>query len=240
MALTRSGASGTKQSEQNGKKYTKNTKTKVSKRNADQEVNDVPKKRKEAVDENDVAPESKKPTKEKDAGNEEVESEDTDGKTTGTIYQFKANDIKGKEVSLDKYKGHVCIIVNVASRCGHTKSNYEQFVEIFDKHSEDKGLRILAFPCNQFGKQEPGNNDKICEFAEKKNVKFDLFEKIDVNGKNAHPLWKFLTNKISGPKGSSIAWNFTKFIIDQNGNVVERHASAVKPLTLVENLKKFW
>ncbi|XP_028134256.1 uncharacterized protein LOC114329377 [Diabrotica virgifera virgifera] len=287
MPITRSGAgagaSGTKQSEQNGKKSakvtTKKTKPKASKRDAGEEVNEVPKKsQKAAVDENNVAPKSKKSKKVKDAvteeaesdaevnndvpkksqkaaadennaaskskkskkgkeaADEEVESEDADG----TIYQFKANDIKGNEVSLDKYKGHVCIIVNVASKCGHTKTNYEQLVEIFDKYSEDKGLRILAFPCNQFGKQEPGDNDKICEFAEKKNVKFDLFEKIDVNGKNAHPLWKFLTSKISGPKGSSIAWNFAKFIIDREGHVVERHASAVKPLTLVENLEKLW
>lgn len=167
-------------------------------------------------------------------------TEDTDWQNANSIYDFKANDINGDEVSLDKYKGHVCIIVNVASRCGHTKSNYEQFVEIFDKYTDEKGLRILAFPCNQFGKQEPGDSEKICEFAKNRNVKFDMFEKIEVNGKNAHPLWKYLTSKIKGPKGNNIEWNFTKFIINKEGEVVERHKSSVKPIQMVEFLEKYW
>lgn len=157
-----------------------------------------------------------------------------------TIYEFSAKTIKGEEVSLEKYKGHVCIIVNVASRCGHTKSNYEQFVELYDKYAEEKGLRILAFPCNQFGGQEPGDSEKIYKFAETRNVKFDMFEKIKVNGKDAHPLWKFLKEKLPSPKGKDIKWNFTKFIINDEGVPVERHASAVKPLTLLESLQKLW
>ncbi|KAG5893041.1 hypothetical protein JTB14_014821 [Gonioctena quinquepunctata] len=174
-------------------------------------------------------------------GQEESSDEsDEKWKNAKSLYEFSAKDIKGEEVSLEKYKGHVCVIVNVASRCGHTKSNYEQFVEIFDKYAEDKGLRVLAFPCNQFGKQEPGDAAKICEFASKRNVKFDMFEKIEVNGKKAHPLWKYLTNKLAGPKGNKIDWNFTKFIIDKEGNVVERLKPSVKPLQLIEILEKYW
>ncbi|EFA01369.1 Phospholipid hydroperoxide glutathione peroxidase, mitochondrial-like Protein [Tribolium castaneum] len=157
-----------------------------------------------------------------------------------TIYEFTAKTIEGEEISLEKYKGHVCIIVNVASKCGHTKSNYEQFVELYDKYSEEKGLRILAFPCNQFGGQEPGDSEKICEFVKARNVKFDMFEKIKVNGKDAHPLWKFLKEKLPSPKGKDIKWNFTKFIVNDEGVPVERHASSVKPLTLLESLQKLW
>lgn len=157
-----------------------------------------------------------------------------------SIYDFTAKDIAGKDVSLKKYKGHVCIIVNVASRCGHTSSNYKEFVELYDKYSKEKGLRILAFPCNQFGKQEPGDNEKICEFAKKKNAKFDMFEKIQVNGKDAHPLWKYLKTKKQGPKGEDIDWNFTKFLIDQEGQVVERFKPSVKPLALLKDLEKIW
>lgn len=157
-----------------------------------------------------------------------------------SIYDFTVKDIKGVDVPLENYKGHVCVIVNVASRCGHTKSNYEQFVELYDKYAEEKGLRILAFPCNQFGGQEPGDADKICKFAEGKKVKFDLFEKVKVNGKDAHPLWKFLKEKLPGDKGKEIKWNFTKFIVNEEGEPVERHQSSVKPLQLLESLQKLW
>lgn len=186
---------------------------------------------------------TKKDTQKSDNGiekkNNKIEEIETQ-QTAETIYDFSAKTLDGEEVSLEKYKGHVCIIVNVASRCGHTKSNYEQFVELYDKYSESKGLRILAFPCNQFGGQEPGDSNKISEFIKKKNVKFDVFEKISVNGKNAHPLWKFLQEKIAGPKGKPIKWNFTKFIIDEEGKVVSRHQPSVKPLTLIDSLEKVW
>lgn len=171
---------------------------------------------------------------------ESEESNDNDEPLTAAIYEFKATTIQGDEVSLSKYKGHVCIIVNVASRCGHTASNYKELVELHDKYSDDKGLRILAFPCNQFGKQEPGDNDKICEFAKKKNINFDMFEKIDVNGKTAHPLWKYLTSQKEGPKGAKIDWNFTKFLIDKDGQVVDRFKSSIKPLALVKELENLW
>lgn len=183
---------------------------------------------------------SKAAKKNSDVENADKGSEDSEWQNAKSIYEFKAKAINGDDVSLDKYKGHVCIVVNVASKCGHTKSNYEQFVELFDKYSSKKGLRILAFPCNQFGKQEPGDLEKICEFAKKRNVKFDMFEKVEVNGKNAHPLWKYLTLKLEGPKGKNIDWNFTKFIIDADGQVVERHKSSVKPLQMVQYLEKYW
>lgn len=163
-----------------------------------------------------------------------------DYKTANSIYEFSATDINGETVSLEKYRGHVCIMVNVASRCGHTKSNYEQFVELHNKYADSKGLRILAFPCNQFGAQEPGDCEKIREFAEKKGVKFDMFEKINVNGPKAHPLWNYLKEKIPGPKGKAIKWNFTKFIINDQGEPVERFASSTKPLKLIETLEKYW
>lgn len=162
-------------------------------------------------------------------------------KEGSSIYDFTANDIKGAPVSLDKYRGHVCIIVNVASKCGYTKSNYEQFVKLYDDYSENKGLCILAFPCNQFGGQEPGDCEQISKFAESRNVKFDMFEKINVNGPKTHPLWTYLKEEIPDKKaGKTIKWNFTKFIIDQEGQPVERYSSATKPLTLLDTLEKYW
>lgn len=169
-----------------------------------------------------------------------TKTETKNWKDANSIYEFNAKDIDGTDVSLEKYSGHVCIIVNVASKCGYTKSNYEQFVELFDKYSESKGLRILAFPCNQFGGQEPGDSEKICNFAKSKGVKFDLFEKINVNGPKSHPLWNYLKEQIPSPKGKAIKWNFTKFIIDEKGQPVERFPSNKKPLQLIETLEKYW
>lgn len=211
-----------RRSTRNKNKATEKNDSKINKTELsepEEENNEPPKKITKSIDEDEIP--------------EELEN-------AKSIYDFTAKDINGDEVSLEKYKGHVCIIVNVASKCGHTKSNYEQFVELFDKYSEEKGLKILAFPCNQFGKQEPGDAEKICEFAKKRNVLFDMFDKINVNGKNAHPLWKFLTSKISGPKGKNIDWNFTKFIIDKEGQVAERHKPSVKPMQMVEFLEKYW
>ncbi|KAJ8926535.1 hypothetical protein NQ314_021089 [Rhamnusium bicolor] len=161
-------------------------------------------------------------------------------KEAKSIYEFTANDIQGNPVSLEKYKGHVAIIVNVASQCGFTKNNYAELVEIFDKYSETKGLRILAFPCNQFGGQEPGTNADICQFMQSKSVKFDMFEKVNVNGNDAHPLWKYLKHKQGGILGDFIKWNFTKFIIDKNGQPVERHGPNTNPKDLVKSLEKYW
>ncbi|GBP19186.1 Probable phospholipid hydroperoxide glutathione peroxidase [Eumeta japonica] len=161
-------------------------------------------------------------------------------KTAQTIYEFSCKNIKGEDVKLDIYKGHVCIIVNVASQCGLTANNYKQLNELYDKYAESKGLRILAFPCNQFAGQEPGNSEEIVCFMKDRKVKFDMFEKIDVNGDNAHPLWKFLKHKHGGVLGSFIKWNFSKFIIDKNGVPVERHGPNVDPAQLEKHLEKYW
>ncbi|KAL3287550.1 hypothetical protein HHI36_002018 [Cryptolaemus montrouzieri] len=166
--------------------------------------------------------------------------ESTYYKDAKTIYEFTVNNINGEEVPLEKYRGHVCVIVNVASECGFTKSNYEELVEIYDQFSETKGLRILAFPCNQFAGQEPGDNTQINEFIKSKNVKFDVFEKVNVNGSDASPLWKFLKYKQGGVLGDFIKWNFTKFIVDKDGKPVERHGPNTSPKELISSLEKYW
>lgn len=161
-------------------------------------------------------------------------------KEAKSIYDFNANTITGEDVSLEKYRGHVCIIVNVASQCGYTKNHYEELGEMFEQFSETKGLRILGFPCNQFGGQEPGNAESICSFVQTRNVKFDMYEKIEVNGDGAHPLWKYLKHKQGGTLGDFIKWNFTKFIIDKNGQPVERFGPNTAPKELISTLEKYW
>jgi len=153
---------------------------------------------------------------------------------TSNIYEFSAVDIDGNEVSLEKYEGHVCIIVNVASKWGKTDVNYRQLVELYNKYSEAEGLRILGFPCNQFGGQEPGTEQEIKEFVAKYNVEFDMFSKIDVNGNNAHPLFKFLKEKQTGFLVNAIKWNFTKFVVDKEGVPRSRSAPTDDPIPKVE------
>ncbi|CAH1737528.1 uncharacterized protein LOC114123314 isoform X1 [Aphis gossypii] len=162
-----------------------------------------------------------------------------DWKNAKSVYDFTVKDIKGEDVSLEKYKGFVLIIVNVASKCGYTSKHYKELVELDEKY-HDKGLRILGFPCNQFGGQEPGDAESICSFTAKKNVKFDIFDKVDVNGNDAHPLWKYLKSKQGGLLIDSIKWNFTKFIVDKDGQPVERHAANVSPLGLEKSLEKYF
>jgi len=149
-----------------------------------------------------------------------------------------AKDIDGNEVSMDKYKGHVCIIVNVASKWGKTDVNYKQLVELYTKYSEAEGLRILAFPCNQFGGQEPGTEQEIKEFAAKYNVTFDMFSKINVNGNDAHPLWAFLKAKQTGFLVNAIKWNFTKFVVNKEGVPVYRSSPTDDPIPKVEEAIK--
>ncbi|KAJ2951056.1 hypothetical protein O0L34_g5435 [Tuta absoluta] len=163
-----------------------------------------------------------------------------DYKVANSIHEFTVKNLKGEEVKLDVYKGHVCLIVNVASQCGLTANNYKQLNQLFDEYAESKGLRILAFPCNQFAGQEPGNPEQLQCFLADRKVKFDMFEKVDVNGDNAHPLWKFLKHKQGGTLGSFIKWNFTKFIIDKDGVPVERHGPNTDPMDLVKSLEKYW
>ncbi|CAB0037822.1 unnamed protein product [Trichogramma brassicae] len=158
------------------------------------------------------------------------------------MYEFHANDIHGKDVSLDKYKDHVAIVVNVASQCGLTEANYKQLQGLYEKYGESKGLRILAFPCNQFASQEPGTSEEILAFVKKYDVTFDMFEKIDVNGDNAHPLYKWMKSQPDGAGVliDAIKWNFTKFIIDKNGKVVARFAPTTEPNSMEEALLKLF
>lgn len=143
------------------------------------------------------------------------------------ISQITVKDIDGKPVNLSEYKGKVLLIVNVASYCGYTKQ-YSGLEEIYKKYNS-KGFEILAFPCNQFGEQEPGTNEEIKNFCSTKfDVTFKLFDKIDVNGKDKSPLYEILTNNDVTGK-SDIKWNFEKFLIDKNGDIVSRFATKVEP-----------
>jgi len=121
-----------------------------------------------------------------------------------------------------------------------TPSNYEQLQALYEKYGESQGLRILAFPCNQFGGQEPGSEEEIKEFTKKFNVTFDMFSKIKVNGDDAHPLWKFLKDKQGGFLGSFIKWNFTKFLITKEGVPVKRYGPKDAPNLIEKDLPSLW
>jgi len=156
--------------------------------------------------------------------------------TEQTIYQFTAKDIDGNDVSLEKYRGKVSLIVNVASQWGFTAKNYQQLQEMYVKYAGK--LAILGFPCNQFGSQEPGCDVDIKEFVKKKGITFDMFSKVDVNGDNAHPLYKFLKNQQGGWFGDGIKWNFTKFLVDALGKPVNRYAPQVAPVDIEKDIDK--
>jgi glutathione peroxidase len=142
---------------------------------------------------------------------------------------FKMKSLTGKEVDLSKYKGKTVLIVNVASQCGLTPQ-YEGLEALYEKYG-DKGLVILGFPANEFGKQEPGTDAEISEFCKSNyGVKFDMFSKIVVKGDGIHPLYKFLTSQDTNPKfAGDISWNFEKFLVDKNGDVVARFAPKTTP-----------
>jgi glutathione peroxidase len=146
-----------------------------------------------------------------------------------SINDISVVDMSGKTIPLSDYKGDVLLIVNVASECGNTPQ-YEGLEKIYEKY-KDKGFEILAFPCNQFGGQEPGTNEEIKQFCTTNyDVKFKLFDKIEVNGKNQIPLYAKLTNNsVTGKK--DIPWNFEKFLISRNGDIVQRFNDKVKPTT---------
>lgn len=145
-----------------------------------------------------------------------------------TFYDFSANSLQGAEIAMESYRGKVVLVVNTASKCGFTPQ-LEGLEKLF-KTYKDKGLMILGFPCNQFANQEPGDENSISQGCVLNyGVTFQMFSKIDVNGENAHPLYKFLKSKRKGFLTSAIKWNFTKFLIDRDGNVVNRFASAVTP-----------
>jgi glutathione peroxidase len=154
-----------------------------------------------------------------------------------SIYQFSANTISGENKSLGQYTGKVLLIVNTASKCGFTKQ-YEGLEKLYEKYKA-QGFEILAFPCNQFGNQEPGTSDEIKEFCSLNyGVSFPIFEKIEVNGDNAHPLYKFLTKEKGGLINDAIKWNFTKFLIDKNGIVVGRFAPQTSPESLEKDIEQ--
>uniref|UniRef100_A0A0R3RSF2 Glutathione peroxidase n=1 Tax=Elaeophora elaphi TaxID=1147741 RepID=A0A0R3RSF2_9BILA len=158
--------------------------------------------------------------------------------SSNTIYQFRVRDINGAEVSLDRYRGKVVLIVNVASQCGLTHSNYAQLKELHDKYKE-QGLAITAFPCNQFASQEPGSEEEIKRFVKETfNFEPDLFAKINVNGADEHPLYTFLKSQKKGTLVDAIKWNFTKFLINRRGAVVERYAPTTQPKDIEEDIVK--
>ncbi len=153
------------------------------------------------------------------------------------IADFEVKQADGSALDLSEHKGKVLLIVNTASKCGFTPQ-YEG-LEKLHKEYAGRGLEILAFPCNQFGNQEPGDAEEIKNFCSLNyDVSFPLMAKIDVNGDDADPLWKHLKTEKSGLLGSRIKWNFTKFLIDREGNVVARHGPAVKPEQLKSEIEE--
>lgn len=154
------------------------------------------------------------------------------------VYDFSAKDIKGQEVSLDKYAGKALLIVNTASKCGFTPQ-YKGLEKVY-KELHDDGLEILGFPCNQFGKQEQGSEDEIASFCDLNfGVSFPLFSKIEVNGDAAHPLYKHLKDEAPGALGiKAIKWNFTKFLVSPEGAVLGRYAPTTKPEDIVKDIKQ--
>jgi len=148
-----------------------------------------------------------------------------------SIYSFKIKDSHGNEKGLSDYQGKVLLIVNTASKCGLTPQ-YADLQALFST-LHGQGFEILAFPCDQFGHQEPGSDEEIQQFCRLNyGVTFPVFSKIEVNGDGADPLYQYLTKQKPGPKGQEIQWNFTKFLIDRNGNIVERFEPVIKPETL--------
>jgi len=153
------------------------------------------------------------------------------------FYQFSAKNYRDEDINMSVYQGKVVLIINTASECGFT-NQYEGLQSLYEQY-EEKGLTILAFPCNQFKQQEKKSNTEIKSFCDLQfNITFDLFSKIDVNGNNTHPLYDFLKEQAPGFLGTkSIKWNFTKFLVNKNGDVVKRFATITKPEQLKVNIE---
>lgn len=157
--------------------------------------------------------------------------------TTQSIYDFEINRLNGEKESLSNYKNTVILVVNTASECGFTPQ-YEGLQSLYSE-LKDQGFVVLGFPCNQFGSQEPGEAKDIENFCHVNyGVTFPMFDKIEVNGDNTHPLYQFLKSEKGGILGSSIKWNFTKFLVDTQGNVIHRYAPTTKPEKLKEDILK--
>ena len=151
------------------------------------------------------------------------------------IYDFKVKDAQDNEVALADYKGKVLLIVNTATGCGFTPQ-YEGLQDLYEKY-QAQGFEILDFPCNQFGEQAPGTEEEIEDFCQSRySVTFKMFKKINVNGENEEPLFAYLKEQKKGIMGNKIKWNFTKFLVDRNGNVVERFAPTVVPEKIDEKV----
>jgi glutathione peroxidase len=153
------------------------------------------------------------------------------------IYDFTVKDSKGNEVSMEDYKGKVLLIVNTATECGFTPQ-YKDLQDLYLKY-KDQGFEILDFPCNQFGGQAPGTNEELVSFCEMKyKTTFKTFGKIDVNGDNADPLFKYLKENSKGFITEAIKWNFTKFLVDRTGSVVNRYAPITNPSKIEDDIKE--
>ena len=153
------------------------------------------------------------------------------------FYNLEAKKINGEMVSMSEYKGKTVIVVNTASKCGFTPQ-FEGLEKLYEKY-KDQGLVILGFPCNQFGKQEPGVGEEIQEFCQVNyGVSFPIFDKVNVNGSSTHPIFRYLKSNLGGFLGSSIKWNFTKFVIDKNGKPIKRFSPITKPEDM-ESFVKF-
>ncbi|GAB1403345.1 glutathione peroxidase [Lentimicrobium sp.] len=153
------------------------------------------------------------------------------------FYDFKARQLQGETVSMGEFKGKTVLVVNTASKCGLTPQ-YEGLEKLYQKY-KDKDFVVLGFPCNQFGAQEPGDANDIQEFCEiNYGVTFPMFAKVDVNGENTHPIYKFLKTQLGGIFGNKIKWNFTKFLIDKNGKPVKRFSPMTKPEKMESAIEK--
>ena len=157
--------------------------------------------------------------------------------TTQTFYDFSALNMQGKEIKLSDYKGKIVLVVNTASKCGFTPQ-FADLEELYKKYSS-RGFVVLGFPSNQFANQDPGSNDEILEFCQANyGVTFPMFEKIDVNGENAHPVYTYLKNSVPNAEPEKIKWNFTKFLIGKDGKTLKRYESRVKPADIEADIQE--
>ncbi|KAM0954220.1 putative glutathione peroxidase [Dioscorea sansibarensis] len=154
------------------------------------------------------------------------------------IHQFTVKDSSGKDVDLGIYRGKVLLVVNVASKCGFTDKNYTQLTTLYDKY-KDNDFEILAFPCNQFLRQEPGTSSEAKEFAcTRYKAEYPIFQKVKVNGPNTAPIYKFLKASKPGFLGSRVKWNFTKFLVNKEGKVIGRYGTSTPPLSIEREIQK--
>ncbi|MCR1953083.1 MULTISPECIES: glutathione peroxidase [unclassified Clostridium] len=154
-----------------------------------------------------------------------------------SFYDYSAKNIDGKEINMSDYKGKIVLVVNTASKCGFTPQ-LKDLEEIY-KDYKGLGVEILGFPCNQFLNQEPGDNEEVKNFCQLNyGVTFNMFEKVDVNGSNTHPIYKYLKEQEKGLLTKDIKWNFTKFLIDKEGNVIKRYSPTTSPLKIKNDIEK--